>query len=98
MSEVGRFLAADSEDDMIYDMGMTKNYGLLCTVGSPVMSGDRISAFVPADISLNNILDGMGRFSLGLTIIVTVVTVLIAFIQTRHIILIPKRTVDKSRH
>ncbi len=85
MSEVDRFLAADSEDDMIYDMGMTKNYGLLCTVGSPVMSGDRISAFVLADISLNNILDGMGRFSLGLTITVTVVTIIIAIIQTRHI-------------
>ena len=83
--EMLRFLSTKDDDEVLYDIGWTKNYGLLCTVGVPIRDNGEIVAFMLADISLENILVGMGEFSLGFTIVLVLVTALIAWLQTRHI-------------
>lgn len=80
-----KFLSAKDDDEVLYDIGWTKNYGLLCTVGVPIRDNGEIVSFMLADISLDNILAGMGAFSLGLTVVLIVVTAFIAWMQTRHI-------------
>ena len=72
--EMFRFLSTKDDDEVLYDIGWTKNYGLLCTVGVPIRDNGEIVAFMLADISLENILVGMGEFSLGLTIVLVLVT------------------------
>ncbi len=82
-----KFLEPKDKNATLYDIGWTKKYGLLCTVGVPIedeQTGE-VCAFVLADISLNNILSGMVDFFTGLTVSLIAVTVLISFVQTKHI-------------
>ncbi len=83
--EMLRFLSTKDDDEVLYDIGWTKNYGLLCTVGVPIRDNGEIVSFMLADIALENILEGMAEFSLGLTVVLVLVTALIAWLQTRHI-------------
>ena len=84
-----RFLNYDGKGDL-YDIGWTENYGLLCTVGTPVRDAyGRIRTFMLVDISIDNVLYGMADFSLRLIAALILVTVLLAWLQTRRI----KRTV-----
>ena len=84
-----RFLNYDGKGDL-YDIDWTENYGLLCTVGTPLRNADNeIRAFMLVDISIENILYGMAYFALRLIAALILVTVLLAWLQTRRI----KRTV-----
>ncbi|MBQ8965637.1 SpoIIE family protein phosphatase [Ruminococcus sp.] len=81
-----KFLHPAEDAEVLYDMGYAENYGLLCTVGAPVKSDDGSTyAFVLADISLANIRSGMVGFSIQLTVIMVLMTVLLVFFQTRVI-------------
>ncbi len=82
--EIKRFLSGDV-NSVMYDLGWTENYGMLCTVGTPVYSGGKICYFVLADISLKNILAGTAEFSLHITALVVLVTIVISLFQTRRI-------------
>ncbi len=84
-TETERFLSAKDDHEVLYDIGWMKKYGLICTVGVPISYDGELTAFMLADISLDNILAGMGEFSLGMTIVVVFVTALIARMQTKHI-------------
>ena len=81
-----RFLDG-SDDDVLYDIGYTENYGLLCTVGVPVINeatGSR-TAFVLVDVSLKTLLNGMQDFALIFAIAILLLTLLIAWMQARRI-------------
>ena len=70
----------------LYDIEWTKAYGLLCTVGLPIenKAGETV-AFMLVDISAENVLVGMWEFALQLTIALIIVTILLAWLQTRRI-------------
>ena len=51
-TEMLRFLASEDDDDVLYDIGWTENYGLICTVATPLRVDGEIVAFTIADISL----------------------------------------------
>ena len=70
----------------LYDIEWTKAYGLLCTVGLPIenKAGETV-AFMLVDISAENVLVGMWEFALQLTIALIIVTLLLAWLQTRRI-------------
>ena len=81
-----RFLDG-KEDDILYDIGYTQNYGLLCTVGTPILdqeSGEQL-AFVLVDVSLKNLLEGMQDFALKFSLAILILTLLIAWVQARRI-------------
>ncbi len=74
------------DDEIIYDIDWTRNYGLLCTVGVPVENDQgKTNAFVLADISLDNILVGMREFGIRLAVSTIAITILIAWLQTKRI-------------
>ena len=69
-----------------YDIGYTQKYGFVCTVGIPVRNMDNEAvAYLLADIPLENYLTGMLLFSLEIIAAVIIITVIIAWIQVRHI-------------
>ena len=70
----------------LYDIEWTKAYGLLCTVGLPIenKAGETV-AFMLVDISAENVLVGMWEIALQLTIALIIVTILLAWLQTRRI-------------
>lgn len=79
-----RFLEGDGED-VLYDIENTDKYGLLCTVGVPLMDEKgQTCAFTLVDISIKSIVVGMAEFSLRLTIALTIVTILLAYFQLKH--------------
>ena len=84
-TEMLRFLASEDDDDVLYDIGWTENYGLICTVATPLRVDGEIVAFTIADISLKNIVTGMARFAVQLFIALVLITVIIALFQTRRI-------------
>ena len=71
---------------MLYDIDWTKAYGLLCTVALPMKNdaGETVS-FMLVDISVDNVLLGMGKFALQLLVAIVVVTILLAWLQTKRI-------------
>ena len=81
-----RFLDGN-EDDVLYDIGYTKNYGLLCTVGVPIINKEdgRRTAFILVDVSLKNLLNGMKDFALKISLAILILTLLIAWAQARRI-------------
>lgn len=82
-----RFLEAESNPDKkLYDIDWSKKYGLLCTVGVPIKekSGELVS-FMLVDISIERILTGVAKFSLQLTLVFTLITILLAWFQTKKI-------------
>ena len=70
----------------LYDVEWTKSYGLLCTVAIPMEDDEgEIASFMLVDISVENVLVGMWEFALQLTIALALVTILLAWLQTRRI-------------
>ena len=83
--EVKKFLDWDGEGKL-YHIGWTKAYGLLCTVGMPLRNvNGEIVSYMLVDISVENVLLGLWEFFLQLTISLVVVTILLAWLQTRRI-------------
>ncbi len=78
------FLSWNGEE-MLYEIENTSEYGWLCTTGVPIRddSGE-ITAFVLADIALYNVADGMKKFLIQYTIALSVATMLIGYLLTRH--------------
>ena len=71
---------------VLYDIGNTENYGLLCTVGIPITNeaGEK-SAFVLVDLSLDNIRAEMKEFTLMFSLAMLLLTVLISLVQAIRI-------------
>ena len=84
--EVRKFLydSDDSKKNFYFDY--TKTYGFLCTVGVPLTTDDgQVVSFMFVDISIQNILHGLKVFSIQLTLVFLLVTILLAWFQTKHI-------------
>ncbi|MBR4813420.1 MAG: SpoIIE family protein phosphatase [Lachnospiraceae bacterium] len=83
--EIKKFLAWNGEGKL-YDIEWTDKYGLLCTVGLPMKNeAGEIASFMLVDISVENVLVGMGEFALQLTLALVAVTLLLAWLQTKRI-------------
>ena len=83
--EIKKFLNWDGEGKM-YDIEWTDKYGLLCTVGQPIRDENGLLiAFMLVDVSVENVLVGMWEFALQLTIALILVTMLLAWLQTKRI-------------
>lgn len=83
--EIKKFLNWNGEGEM-YDIEWTKKYGLLCTVGQPIRDENGLLiAFMLVDVSVENVLVGMWEFALQLTIALILVTLLLAWLQTKRI-------------
>ncbi|MBP5264703.1 MAG: serine/threonine-protein phosphatase [Lachnospiraceae bacterium] len=83
--EIKKFLNWNGEGEM-YDIEWTKKYGLLCTVGQPIRDENGLLiAFMLVDVSVENVLVGMWEFVLQLTIALILVTLLLAWLQTKRI-------------
>lgn len=69
----------------LYDLGWTDQYGWMCTSGVPIRdeNGETV-AFVLADITLDNLVDKIGRFTLQFTLALLLVTALIGFFAVRR--------------
>lgn len=90
-AEVIKFLYGNGSD-MLYTYDWTKEDGFLVTVGVPITADDgTVVSFMLVDIATMNILVGMGTFSLQLTLVIILVTILLAYFQTKHI---QKKLVD----
>ena len=84
--EVQTFLSNTDDSKRHFVFDYTKKYGLLCTVGVPITSKDgQLTSFMFVDISVQNILHGVQLFSIQLTIVFLLVTILLAWFQTRLI-------------
>ena len=80
-----RLLDYDREEPLYY-IEYTKKYGLLCTVGVPILNDDdQLCSFMQVDMSIENLLLGMVDFSLRLTVAFIIVTISLAWLQTKHI-------------
>ena len=80
-----KLLDYDREGPLYY-IEYTKKYGLLCTVGVPILDdSDKLCSFMQVDISIESILFGMVDFFLRLTVTIIIVTILLAWLQTKHI-------------
>ena len=83
-NEIGRFL--DGEGEPLYHIGYTKKYGMLCTVGVPIRdSSNETVSFMLVDVSLKNLIDGMKAFTWRFALAIVILTMLIAWRQTKRI-------------
>ena len=74
------------KNEPLYYIEYTKKYGLLCTVGAPILDdANRLCSFMQVDISIESILLAMLDFSLRLTVAFIIVTISLAWLQTKHI-------------
>lgn len=74
------------KNEPLYYIEYTKKYGLLCTVGVPILDdANRLCSFMQVDISIESILHAMLDFSLRLTVAFIIVTISLAWLQTKHI-------------
>ncbi|MBO4750991.1 MAG: SpoIIE family protein phosphatase [Lachnospiraceae bacterium] len=80
-----KFMSWNGEGTL-YDIELTKAYGLLCTVALPMEdeAGETV-AFMLVDISVENVLVGMWEFALQLTIALIFVTILLSWLQVKRI-------------
>ena len=76
-----------TEDETLYYFDNTEKYGLLCTVAVPIndKADGSLVSFMFVDISIHNIIVGMGNLSFQLTIVFLVITFLLAWFQTKLI-------------
>ena len=83
--EIERFLGGDGSG-MLYDISNTEKYGWMCTAGSPVKDdAGRTIAFVLADVTLGNVLDGAKGFALQFFLAMIVIVALIVWVMSRRI-------------
>ncbi len=82
--ELNKFLTWNGTGKL-YDIGFTKAYGLLCTAGYPLKDDQgKTTGFILADITLDNLWDGMKVFLLQYTLALLIVTNLVGFFITRR--------------
>ncbi len=75
-----------SESDKLFEIDHTELYGWLCTVGVPMQNGSGETAvFMLVDVSLANLLNGMKTFAWRFTLAILLLTLLIAWRQTKRI-------------
>lgn len=90
-NEINRFVFGN-DYETLYTYDWTKQDGFLVTVGVPISAEDgHTVSYLLVDISTRNIAWGMATFALQLTIVIVLVTVLLAYFQTK---LIQKKLVD----
>ena len=78
------FLSWDGEGEL-YEDDVTEAYGWTCTTGAPIRDASgQIVAFVLADVTLENIRDGMRGFTAWFVGTLAVVMALTAYIITRR--------------
>ena len=84
-SEVRKFLNWDGKGSL-YNISYTDKYGWLCTCGVPVIARDgSVVAFIMADVSLVEILNGMKIFVLQYSIATVLTVFFLGYLLTRHI-------------
>ncbi len=82
--EVSRFLDWDGSG-IAYYIGHTKQYGWLCTTGVPIRNDDgETVVFLLADVSVDQIWEGMKDYMLQITLALLAATAVIAWFLTRH--------------
>ena len=80
-----KLLNYDHEESLYY-IEYTKKYGVLCTVGVPILDDENmLCSFIQVDISIENVLHGMVEFFFGLTLANIIVTIVLAYLQTKNI-------------
>ena len=90
-NEINRFVFGNNYETL-YTYDWNKKDGFLVTVGVPISAEDgHTVSYLLVDISTRNIVWGMATFSLQLTIVIVLVTVLLAYFQTKTI---QKKLVD----
>ena len=83
--ELMKFLNWDGEG-ILYDISLTRAYGMLCTVGVPIRNdAGEISEFILVDISLKKLLPGMAQYALRVLLSLIAITVFIILFLTRRI-------------
>ena len=82
--EVSKFLNWDGSGEL-YHISRSDRYGWICTSGVPVknISGETV-CFVLADVTLDEVAVGMGRFVLQYVVAIAVVMIVMALLFTRH--------------
>ena len=81
-----RFLNWDGTG-MLYELDNTKQYGWLCTAGVPIRNktDDSICLFVLADVSLDNVINGVRGYAVQVTLGILAASLLISWILTKRI-------------
>ena len=81
-----RFLNWDGAG-MLYELDNTQQYGWLCTAGVPVRNrtDDAICLFVLADVSLDNVINGVKGYAIQVTLGILAASLLISWILTKRI-------------
>lgn len=83
--EISQFLNSDGSTE-VYNISYTDKYGWLCTTGVPIMNDDgSIASFILADVSLEELLQGMRSFTILYTIATILTVLLLGFLLSRHI-------------
>ena len=83
--EISQFLYSDGSAE-VYNISYTDKYGWLCTTGVPIMNDDgSIASFILADVSLEELLNGMQSFTILYTIATVLTVLLLGFLLSRHI-------------
>ena len=83
--EVSLFLNGGA-NDKLYTFAWDKEEGFLITVGVPITDDSgALTSFMLVDISAQDIIVGMGSFSLQLTLVIIFITILLAYFQTKTI-------------
>ena len=82
--ETEKFLNWDG-NGKLYDISNTEHYGWMCTAGTPLynQAGDLI-CFVLADVTLDEVADGMKSFLIQYALSMLMVTNLFAILLTHH--------------
>ena len=81
---IEKFLGWDGKG-MLYDIGKPEKYGWMCTSGVPVKaSSGEVTGFILADITLENVVSGIGRFVLQYTIGLLLVIILFSILLLRR--------------
>ena len=83
--EISQFLNSDGSAE-VYNISYTDKYGWLCTTGVPIFNDDgSIASFILADVSLEELLQGMRSFTILYTIATILTVLLLGFLLSRHI-------------
>ena len=78
-----KFLNWDGEG-LLYDIEKTDIYGWICTTGTPIRDeSGNICAFLLVDLTVNDVLRGMGPYALQVSIAIVIITIIMAGLLTR---------------
>ena len=86
-AESKRFLDLEwSADDTLTDVSLTRRYGWICTAGVPITNAEgKVICFVLADITLNEVADGMRLFLVQYIVAMLLAAIAVGLILTRRI-------------